>query len=227
MENKQGEQMQHTKYKELKDEIDGLKEKIVAQHRLGQSTLLLLKNYDARIVALTDLCSAAGVFTLDKFEEQADGLLGLRTRAIGEQVKTGDTVWVSYTALTEGDTDPATDTIPVRLGSGAIIFEPALMGKAVGDKDIGFEAAYGQGENLGKKVLFNITINKAKTRIKVEAETDAGQSEQQFGAGAESEHGNTDGVVADSGARESELQPEAGGSGHEEPSHSDDQPLQQ
>lgn len=209
--------------KELAIKVEQIRQKVVAQHRLGQSTLLLLKNYDARIVTLTHLCAEAGIFTLEKFEEEADKKLGLRLRAIGEEVQAGDTIWVKYTAINEGDPEVAVDEIPVRLGSGAIIFEPALIGKVVGQEGIKYEAALAQGPNAGKKVSFDITIVKAKTRIEGYRDEFDLEGEQEDGTdGADTGAGSGDSSTNEG---EGKLSTQAGGSGHEEPSPSPDQSI--
>lgn len=159
--------MQQQKYMELKNNVVALQkafgeiaEKVTSQHRLMQSTITLCKNFDTRIDILKDIIVTKGLSTEDALEDLMDYKTGFRRRTGEEEIQNGDVVWVSYEALQEGETGKVIEEgFPVRVGSNAIMFEPALLGKKEGE-----ETTY-SGEWEGKKVTFTIKILKAKARL--------------------------------------------------------------
>lgn len=159
--------MQEQSYVELKNNVMALQkafgeiaEKVTSQHRLMQSTITLCKNFDTRIDILKDVIVSKGLSTDVALEDLMDTKTGFRRRGADEEIQNGDVVWVSYEATQEGETEKIVEEgFPVRVGSNAIMFEPALMGKREGD-----EVAY-SGEYEGKQVSFSIKVLKVKARV--------------------------------------------------------------
>lgn len=165
--------MQQTKYDELKKENEVLAKKIAGQHRLAQSSLVLLKNIDARIEAIKDLSVEAGLYTEDQYQDKVDEKLGLRKKADNETIELADVVWVSYTAEVEGVSEKQKEeNLPVRVGSGAVMFESALLGKKCNDKGIVFDGVWKENnpseplKPIEHKVKFTIDIQRVKARRK-------------------------------------------------------------
>lgn len=139
-------------------------DRVQSQHQLLNSTMVLLKNYNARLESLQELLIENKSLDGAQFEMVTDAKLGLRLLDATETIKVGDVVWVEYEASIDGKVE-ATDVIPVRVGSGAVVFEPALIGKHPLSEGHTHEAVYKQGELAGKTMIFNIKIGKVKTRL--------------------------------------------------------------
>ena len=163
--------MQQTKFDELKGDISVLATKTAAQHRLAQSSLVLLKNIDARIEGIKDLLTNAGVFTEEQYQDAVDSKLGLRRKADHEEIELADVCWVSYVAHCEGIKDPQVEAgLPVRVGSNAVMFESALIGKKCNEKGIEFNTTLKEAnpadplKPIERKVRFIIDVNRVKAR---------------------------------------------------------------
>lgn len=163
--------MMQTKFDELKGELSVLATKTAAQHRLAQSSLVLLKNIDARIEGIKDLLTAANVFTEDQYQDAVDSKLGLRRKADHETIELSDVCWVSYEAEIEGVKDIQKEGgLPIRVGSNAVMFESALIGKGVNEKGIVYEGTWKEqnpadlSKSIERKIKFTIDVNRVKTR---------------------------------------------------------------
>ena len=214
---KEGAPLQHTKYQELKNDFKVLNERVMRQHQLAQSTLILLKNMDARIEATRELCINKGIFTEQDYHVLVDHKLGLREKDESEDIVVGDVVWVAYKATVEGsDQTSQEDSLPVRVGSNSAVFEPALLGKRTGAKGITFTAQFSKKDEgyAGKSVTFVIDILKVKTKL-------GGHTD---GAELESEPvGDPGAATGDQGSIEP--QAESGGPGLESGEPSVSEPL--
>lgn len=163
--------MKHSHYIECKKEIEKLRNKVDSQHRLLQSIHVLMKNYLAKQEAMSDAMIEAGVITEEGLLAKIDANLGLRALSGDDEIKIGDVAWVKYSATVEDHGRKfEDDNLPVRVGANAVIFEPALVGKKVGQKDIEFSATLKSGEFAGKKMSFSIEILKAKTKLALATE---------------------------------------------------------
>jgi hypothetical protein len=212
--------VQETKYQELKRYIDDLQERVSRQHQLMQSTLVLLKNMDARIDATKELNLTKGTFAEREFQILVDHKLGLREKDESEDIVIGDVVWVAYRATMEGTEKVfEEDSLPLRVGSNAAVFETALIGRRTGTKGIIFTASFAKkkGEEFsGKSVEFTIDILKVKTKL-------GGNTDGPELAELESEPVSGGVSAADPGS----AQPEAvaGGSGLESGEHGSSEPV--
>lgn len=176
--------------------------KMMDQHRTLQSILVLLKNYDARVTTLQDLVIENGWVDDRGWEDRIDKILGLRRKGDTEKISVGDVVWVDYTAHEDGEDQEYTErNFPVRVGSKAMIFEDALIGKDVTAKGIEYS-----GEWDEKKIIFKIDVMKVKRNKK--------EKEAMDGLATSGTEGGTESPV------------EAGRSGHEERGDSQPQPVQ-
>jgi hypothetical protein len=163
--------MQETKYQELKKENQELAKRMMGQHRLAQSSLVLLKNIDARIEAIKDLIIEKGLFTDQEYQDAVDVKLGLRKKLDNETIELADVAWVSYEAEVEGVPEKQKEEcLPVRVGSNAVMFESALIGQQCDAKGIVFEGSWKE-ENpseplkpIERKVVFTIDVLRVKTR---------------------------------------------------------------
>ena len=165
-----------TKYQELKKENQELAKRMMGQHRLAQSSLVLLKNIDARIEAIKDLIIEKGLFTDQEYQDAVDVKLGLRKKLDNEEIELADVVWVSYVAEVEGIQGTQTeDCLPVRVGSNAVMFESALLGKRCDTKGIVFEGSWKDADptdkikTIERKIKFTIDVLRVKTRRKDES----------------------------------------------------------
>lgn len=139
-------------------------DRVMGQHRLLNSTIVLLKNYDARLQTIQELLVDNKIIDGAQFEMNTDAKLGLRLLGADETIKVGDVAWVEYEASIDGKVE-AKDVIPVRVGSGAVVFEPALIGKQPNTAGHSHDATYKEGELAGKTMNFKISIGKVKTKL--------------------------------------------------------------
>ena len=160
--------MEHNKYKELKDLHEALvkrhetvNERTQTQHKLLQSILVLMKNYDARMLTLQRAAFASNLITEEAFTEEVDNHLGLRKRTDDEPIEVGDVVWVKYTATHDGKSETE-DNLPLRIGSGSVVFEQALVGLPANAQGVEFTAT--MKEDKGE-VKFVIDVLKVKVKM--------------------------------------------------------------
>jgi hypothetical protein len=192
--------MEHNKYKELKGELARLEGKFTEQSKLMNGSLLVFKDLDSQVQTLKDFLIESKIMTEEQYNERVDARRGLRLLGPSDVISVGDIVWVDYKASIEGVEVGADAGLPIRVGSGAINFELALCGHSVGETVGHSSVIQEEGEFKGKEVLFEIKINKAKTKI-VEEKQDA--------TGAGDTGADTVGTNDDAGA-------EVRGPGHEE-----------
>lgn len=193
----------------MKTQIQGISEKMLAQHRMTKSLLTLLKDFDHRLESLKKILIRADACTEAEFEEYADELRGLRLKTAGQPIAVGDVVWVAYRASIDGGGDVAgEDNIPIRVGSGSIVFEPGLVGHFTGEEGVKYYNTIKEGPNKGKQVCFEINIGKVKTLINPDKE------EEELDGPVESELGGRP-EVEDAEGRDQPVDP-GSGSGNEE-----------
>lgn len=146
-------------------QMDFIKQKIMAQHKIGQSTMVLLKHMDSNFQALKDVLIAKGILTDSEYQTAVDSRIGLRLRRHDEAVEGGDIVWVSYTGHIE-DTEERFEehSMPVRVGSGTVVFEKELVGKFQGSV-VPFSVKFAKGPNTGKTMHYSVTVEKIKTKL--------------------------------------------------------------
>lgn len=168
--------MQNTKYEELKKENQELAKRMMGQHRLAQSSLVLLKNIDARIEAIKDLIIEKNLFSEQEYQDAVDVKLGLRKKLENEDIELADVAWVSYVAEVEGVEGTQTEEcLPVRIGSNAVMFETALLGQKCDAKGIVFEGSWKDTDpedklkTVERKIKFTIDVLRVKTRRKDES----------------------------------------------------------
>ena len=141
------------------------------QHRLMNSTMILLKNYNARLETIQELLIENNIIDSARFEQLTDAKLGLRLLGPQETIKIGDVVWCEYEAFVDGEMK-AKDVLPVRVGSQAIVFEPALIGKSPNTEGIEYSNTFVEKQEdgtphplAGQTMAFKIKIGKVKTRL--------------------------------------------------------------
>jgi len=137
-------------------------------YELTHSLFLFSKEVDVKIETLTDLLVEQGVLHQDRIEELSDKKHKVRAKKDDEEITRGDIVWVNYNAKLDGEVEAIQEVdLPIRVGSGAIAFETALIGKTANScvtfKDEFRDKKYPQW--VGKEVLFEIEIVKVKTNI--------------------------------------------------------------
>jgi len=189
--------VQHTKYDELKNLIGDLSEKLMANTRMMKSTLTLMKDFDHRIDAMKQVLVASGATTAEAYDEICDELRGLRLKGDAEPIELGDIVWVSYEAKIADNIVAKEDALPIRVGSGTINFESALIGHFSGEKAIKFDFVLPDGPQKDKEVNFLIGITRVKTMIKKEEEI-VDEFDQPAGSG-DAGTGNADPQPSDQG----------------------------
>lgn len=199
--------MQQNKYQELKDLHEALVKRhetvdarTQSQHKLLQSILVLMKNYDARLLTLQKAAFSGNLITEDSFSEEVDNFLGLRRRESTETIEVGDVVWVKYTATFNGKEETESN-LPVRVGSGTVVFESALIGLPVNATGVEFTATMKDDKG---DVKFTIDVLKVKVKM---AENTEGVSN-----GADQDDTDTDDTV-DSGDEGRDETIRAGSSG--------------
>lgn len=163
-------------FKTIRAMVGQTMDRVQSQHKLLNSTMVLLKNYNARLETLQELLCDNKVLDGAQFEQLTDAKLGLRLLGAEETIKIGDVVWVEYEATIDGKLE-AQDIIPVRVGSGAVVFEPALIGKHPLSGGHKHEATYKEGELAGKTMVFDIKIGKVKTKLHEGVANDANERE--------------------------------------------------
>jgi FKBP-type peptidyl-prolyl cis-trans isomerase 2 len=163
--------------KALAGEVTALTGKVDAQERLIRGSMLVMQDYDHQLNAMKDLLFEGKTIDETTYNVQADKRRGLRLIDKGEKIAAGDIAWVRYTAtaVIEGavQTIAEDNELPVRVGSGAVNFEQALVNKTIGDEVQSTTTVQDEGPLKGQDITFNITVLKAKTKIKEET-TDAG-----------------------------------------------------
>jgi hypothetical protein len=189
--------------KALEAQVKALEGKVDAQDRLLRGSMLVLRDYDAQLNSMKDLLIEAKFFTEETYYANTDKRRGLRLIEAGEQIKAGDIAWVKYVATTV--IEDAVQTIaedaelPVRVGSGAISFETALVGKTIGQAVNFTTQIQDEGPLKGKDITFDITVLKAKTKIVEEIPNDGANAGGDTGTvGADQPRAN-DGVVVELG----------------------------
>jgi len=153
---------------ELKVQAKALEGRIEAMDRLMRGSLLVMRDYDSQLLTLKDLLFKANLLKEDEYNVQADVRRGLRLIEAGEKIKAGDIAWVKYqaTAVIDGAVQIIAEDVelPVRVGSNAITFETALVGKSIGDNVAFTTQIQDEGPLKGQDITFAITILKAKTK---------------------------------------------------------------
>lgn len=156
-----------SKYDVLAQNVGLLRERMIAQHRLLRSTLLSLRNLDARHEAMRKVLVEKGLMTVEEYNTVVDANLGLRLRGADELIQKGDVVWVSYVGEVDGEDEKIEQTnMPIRVGSNSIVFEEALVGHPPHVKGVPYEATYNVGSMKGKKIKFTIDIHQVKQNMK-------------------------------------------------------------
>ena len=160
--------MKGTKAKELDQRISLIEEflktvdaRAQQQHQLLQSILVLMKNYDARLMTLQKISFQHELSNEEDFSDRVDNLLGLRRKGPEEKIEAGDVVWVKYEALI-GDKKEVEQSLPIRIGSGSVVFENALIGKGTEEKGVEFVATLKDGKG---DVKFLIDVLKVKVKM--------------------------------------------------------------
>lgn len=151
-----------TQQKEIFELVKQNTEKLLREHRLQQSIMTLLKNYDARIEALKNICLEASILKDDAaWEAKIDKVLELRIKTDEEKIEDADVVWVDYEAQQDGKSEIIKEVnFPVRVGSKAVMFEEALVGQPVNAQGVKYS-----GKHEGVDVVFTLNVQKVKTKI--------------------------------------------------------------
>lgn len=207
---KEEKQLKHQSYVELRKYCDDLAQDLstavnmLSEHKqLIDSSHVLMKNYLARQEAMIKLLTKANIFVDSEFEALVDAELGLRLRTADEELAKGDVAWVNYVATIEGTTKKYEDKeLPVRVAANAVIFDTELIGKKPG-QTFTFIRGLTKGEDAGKNVTYEITVIKAKAKLKKEVangagtqpEADAQSSSDSQGQGLGSPVGDASGSV--------------------------------
>lgn len=183
--------------------------KVKEQHKMLNSSLLVFKDLDSQVQTLKGIMISAGLMTEAQYEEMVDLRRGLKLLKTGDKIAVGDIVWVDYVAYIGGDKVGADAGLPLRIGSGAINFELALVGHTIGDTVKAEHVVQEEGDWKGKQVDFTIIVQKAKTKIIGEEDATGTES----GPTGLRTDGPTDGAtVTDIGGRAvQEQQPSEGG----------------
>jgi hypothetical protein len=145
-------------------------EKVQALHNMMNIFMPYFKEIEARITGLTEfVLEHRGMGSIDILEEFQDKARGMKRKLEGDMIVAGDVVWVEYeTEVTGEGNKKKMSNVLVKMGSGTIAFEEALLGHCVGET-----VKYGRifkdskfAEWKDKAVNFTVTINKVKTSLK-------------------------------------------------------------
>lgn len=139
--------------------------KVKEQHKMLNSSLLVFKDLDSQVQTLKEIMISAKLMTEAQYDEMVDLRRGLRLLKAGDKIAVGDIVWVDYVAYIGGDKVGADAGLPLRIGSGAINFELAIVGHSIGDTVKAEHLVQEEGDWKGKQVDFTIIVQKAKTKI--------------------------------------------------------------
>ncbi len=154
----------------LKKRVRDLEGTVKTADTLARSVVTYAKEVNLQIDAVVKLLTEKKIFTEDEHEKAFDLIRGLRRKGGLEQIEQGDTVWVGYKTK-----DPSTgqeikeESLPVRVGAGAIFWEESLLGKRPGERystTVKLPENYSFKNAAGKTMTFDIHVIKAKTRIK-------------------------------------------------------------
>jgi len=215
--------MEQSKYKELFGMIKGtqaaLESKIQKQERIINSMMVVIKDYDSQVQVLKSMLFSQSILDKVEYETSVDMRRGLRIKSETELVEHGDVAWVDYHAETDNNETKKVEVVgfengmPIRVGSGAVAFEEALVGKKLGDTVQHIEKIKEEGPLKGKEVRFNIIIRRIKTKLKVK--------EVEDGQGGDAGDGQP-------GADEPKAEPSVGleGRGHQPDGHSEPVTIQ-
>lgn len=205
-------------YERLALQVKKLTEDSHHHRTLQKSILTLLRNFDSKLETMKHFMIRAGHFTEQEYCDVIDEKLGLRVRDADEVIVPGDIVYAKYHATVKETGESYSDPeLPVRVGTGAVIFEEALIGKYAGAKGIEYEATFkeDEGEMGGKHVSFVIDVLRVKT---TSLKGEPGES------GSAGESGIDGNDTGDAEAQES-VPPDAEGLGNEEGKPSDGEPV--
>jgi hypothetical protein len=159
---------------ELHEDFGGMA-KIQLEHKnLITSQHVLLKNFSARIDAITEVLSKHLICTEDELNAITDRHLGVRQRLATEPIEAGDAVTVNYTATVEGKAVFTDKNFPCRAGSKTVMFDGDVIGKKVGET---FDHKVPLQSDPTKEVTYTIEILKAKTKLKGETDGTTGNTE--------------------------------------------------
>lgn len=114
--------------------------------------------------------------TEEDFDTIWDEIKGLRVRNPSETIQKGDFVRVDFEIRKKatGELVGKERRFPLRLGSGQLVIEDKIIGKTVKDRMHSFEYTYGKDSEYmpNETVLFNVWVNKVKTKIGKEAKVE-------------------------------------------------------
>jgi hypothetical protein len=161
-------------------ELSDLKIKYEATKREVTQMLAFLSDIETRVEVLRRGVTRPfwkralrPIFSERSFENEVDGLKGVRKKEGEEEIQNGDVVWVTY-RCTDGEKILHEDSgFPIRVGSHTALIEDDLRGVKAGSKPFEvkkkYPASYPVNPRLaGKEVLFKIQIDKVKTKIRRE-----------------------------------------------------------
>lgn len=183
----------------LKVEVEAMKNTVKKNHRLTESSLVLMKHVNARVDAMLTIAERSGVLKdRAEFDMLVDHNLGLRLKSVDETIAPGDVAFVKYSGKDTRTGEEFGDEMPVRIGPNVIVFEKDLIGLKPGT--MGFKQTYEFPEH-NKTIEFTIDIIKVKTRI--DGRTDDGDGEFGSDGGADaSPEVQAEPVGGDNGAQQ-------------------------
>jgi len=216
--------MQESKYKELKNMIANLDRvitgKLLKSERIVNGLMTVIRDYDSQLQTLKAMIFSKGLLDTAEYEAGVDLRRGLRIKGETEAISEGDVVWVDFHASVVNDKTKKIEIVgfengmPVRVGSGAVSFEAALVGKTLGQTVEHKEIVKEEGALKNQEITFNVTIRKVKTKLTLAKEAEDGQS------GTTGDRGPVEGEGTDQSPAHTE------GHGQQPNGHSEPVPLQ-
>ena len=149
-----------------------LQSKVMAQHVMIKTILTSFHDLTTRIEVIDRLCVRKGLWGSELLEAEYNELKGLRKKDVSELIERGDIVWVDVSGVDESGAvvdDVLAKNYPIRIGSGAHIFEEYLIKKKVNSehkfpKDI--PGDYPVVSLRNKKITYHIVVRRVKTPMK-------------------------------------------------------------
>ena len=150
--------MQKTFGELLRIRMDDLEAAFDKQSQIIKGELLFFKDINIKLDSIIDVM---GDEFKERFEKSCDEKRGLKLSS--DPIEIGDVAWIVCTIEHNGEKIEQ-EEIPVRVGSGALVLEPRLVGKKAGES-FEFETTFDKGDLAGQTAKYMVTVNKVKTNI--------------------------------------------------------------
>jgi len=150
----------------LTDHVKRLGQKVNEQRRLGQSFFIFVKDLERKVDAAMGLLIERGLIKKEDYDKAVDVARGVVEKGPDDIIEKSDIVYVSYDAIVQETEEKLhEDKFPIRIGSGRIAFEGAIMGQKP-NTEVKYAVCFPPSETgnrfAGKTVNFVIQIHEVK-----------------------------------------------------------------